>query len=348
MNWLACLFNPAFVYLRQFSLSIRKHPLNFGKLQHLHSAYMNELVSIIIPCFNAEQWVGDAIRSSLKQSWKDIEVIVIDDGSTDASLDVVRSFGASIQYEASKNLGGCAARNMGLRLARGRWIQFLDADDILDPHCIERKLDAICDDKVIICSRVELMAGYERKKLPAPWGHSFYDLQFMLRHGSPQTSAPLHQAEVLRSVGGFREGLVCAQEFDLHLRLAIQTGCVFKSIDYVGVSIRPCLGSLSRTAGRKMPLTTGAVLTSAVEELNSCDMATPMLCAAAAQHMGQLARSLWRFGARREAAQLAEFAMKTSPRWSSGNYSGSLSEFLVRAIGFKGFEYLRSFSGPYS
>lgn len=309
---------------------------------------MNELVSIIIPCFNAEQWIADSIRSALEQSWKDIEVIVIDDGSTDASAAVVKGFGKSVQYEHSKNFGGCAARNRGLRLARGRWIQFLDADDILQPHCVERKLEAFRDEKVIMCSRVEVMAGHEDKKLPAPWGHSFYDLQFMLRHGSPQTSAPLHQADMLRSVGGFREGLICAQEFDLHLRLAIERGCVFNTIDSVGVSIRPCLGSLSRTAGQKMPLTTGEVLTWAVEELRSRDMGTPRLRACAAQHMGQLARSLWRFGARREASRLAALARQTSSKWSHGNYSGSLSEFLVRAIGFKGFEYLRSFSGRYS
>ncbi len=89
------------------------------------------LVSIVIPCFNAEGTVGEAIQSALDQDYPNREVIVIDDGSTDKSVDVIRTFGDSIRWETGPNRGGNVARNRGLELARGTLIQFLDSDDIL-------------------------------------------------------------------------------------------------------------------------------------------------------------------------------------------------------------------------
>lgn len=87
-------------------------------------------VSIVIPCYNKRAYVAAAIDSALAQG--DIaEVIVIDDGSTDGSADVVAGYEGRITWEAGPNRGGAAARNCGLARAGGRWIQFLDADDIL-------------------------------------------------------------------------------------------------------------------------------------------------------------------------------------------------------------------------
>src|SRR5438105_8509460 len=91
------------------------------------------MISILIPCFNAEKWVGQAIESSLAQTWPDKEVIVIDDGSTDSSLEVIKGFGDKIKLETGPNRGGNAARNGLLKLSQGDWIQYLEADDYLRP-----------------------------------------------------------------------------------------------------------------------------------------------------------------------------------------------------------------------
>src|SRR5438270_10693715 len=99
------------------------------------------LVSILIPCYNAERWVAQAIESALAQTWPIKEVIVVDDGSTDGSLDVIRSFGDRIQWETGPNQGGNAARNRLLDLARGEWLQYLDADDYLLPEKVERQIE---------------------------------------------------------------------------------------------------------------------------------------------------------------------------------------------------------------
>src|SRR5437868_11251554 len=97
------------------------------------------LVSILIPCYNAERWVAQAIESALSQTWPEKEVIVVDDGSTDGSLDVIKRFGHLIQWETGPNRGANPTRNRLLELAEGDWLQYLDADDYLMPRKIERQ-----------------------------------------------------------------------------------------------------------------------------------------------------------------------------------------------------------------
>jgi glycosyltransferase involved in cell wall biosynthesis len=101
------------------------------------------LVSVIIPCWNAATFVGRAIESALSQSYSPVEVIVIDDGSTDGSLDVIRGFGPRVRYEVAPHAGAAAARNRGQKLARGSYWLFLDADDILLPDAADMLLDAV-------------------------------------------------------------------------------------------------------------------------------------------------------------------------------------------------------------
>jgi len=100
-------------------------------------------VSVIVPCFNAAGTVGEAIRSALDQDQDGLEIIVIDDGSTDASADVIRSFGDRIRAEFGPNRGASAARNRGTALAHGEFIQYLDADDLLVAGTLERRLAAL-------------------------------------------------------------------------------------------------------------------------------------------------------------------------------------------------------------
>src|SRR5690242_7347043 len=101
-------------------------------------------VSAVIPCYNAERWIGEAIQSCLNQTYSPIEVVVIDDGSTDHSLAVIKSFGHKIKWETGPNRGGNHARNRGFTLSVGKYVQFLDADDYLLPQKIERQLTMLC------------------------------------------------------------------------------------------------------------------------------------------------------------------------------------------------------------
>ncbi len=99
------------------------------------------LVSIIIPCYNAERWVASTIESALRQTWSDKEIIVVNDGSKDQSLSAVRQYeGRGVRVIDQANAGASAARNTGLRAARGDYVQFLDADDLLAPDKLEQQM----------------------------------------------------------------------------------------------------------------------------------------------------------------------------------------------------------------
>jgi len=98
------------------------------------------LVSIIIPCYNAERWIKEAIDSCLEQIYRPIEIIVVDDGSTDTSVTILQKFGSQIILETGSNLGGNHARNRGFALSCGEFIQFLDADDYLLPKKIAHQV----------------------------------------------------------------------------------------------------------------------------------------------------------------------------------------------------------------
>src|ERR1039458_1119717 len=95
---------------------------------------MKPLVSILIPAYNAEEWIGDTIRSSVGQTWPRKEIIVVDDGSRDRTAEVARRFASKEVAVASvKNQGAASARNHALRLCQGDYIQWLDAADLLAP-----------------------------------------------------------------------------------------------------------------------------------------------------------------------------------------------------------------------
>src|SRR5437016_13006727 len=93
---------------------------------------MSALVSVITPCKNAAPWLADAIESCLQQTWPNLEIIVVDNGSSDASMEIARRYESSVTLLECKRPGASAARNAGLEKARGDFIQFLDADDVLD------------------------------------------------------------------------------------------------------------------------------------------------------------------------------------------------------------------------
>lgn len=102
---------------------------------------MLPVVSIIIPAYNTGPYLEPTIRSALAQTWPHTEVIVVDDGSTDGSLAVARSFeGPRLRVITQKNRGSCAARNAGAQAARGDYLQFLDHDDLLAPDKVATQL----------------------------------------------------------------------------------------------------------------------------------------------------------------------------------------------------------------
>src|SRR6266850_864483 len=107
---------------------------------------MLKLVSILIPVYNAEAFVAEAIQSALDQTWPAKEIIAVDDGSTDRSAEVLKSFAPRIRTIEQENRGASAARNRALSEAQGEFIQFLDADDLLAPDKIEIQINRLSEE----------------------------------------------------------------------------------------------------------------------------------------------------------------------------------------------------------
>jgi glycosyltransferase involved in cell wall biosynthesis len=186
---------------------------------------MSLAVSILIPCYNAEQWIRQAIQSALNQTYPQKEVIVVDDGSTDNSLEIIKSFGDSILWETGENRGGNIARNRLLELSSGEWLQYLDADDYLLPNKISKQIQFLeknpDTDIIYSPSILEHHAQQEIKQeiLPIPQPHDPWIL--LARWYLPQTGSPLWRKQAIIDVGGWKIDQPCCQEHELYLRLLI-------------------------------------------------------------------------------------------------------------------------------
>jgi len=169
---------------------------------------MPALVSIGIPCHNAAQWIAAAVQSVMDQTWPDKEIIVVDDGSTDASPEMLRKFGDAIRVERVENGGANRARNLLLKAARGEWIQYLDADDYLRVEKIERQFAEAGQEADVIYSPVLLETWKNDRPMPLDEQalDSAADLYTqLLRWQLPQTGGALWRRSALEAIGGWDE-----------------------------------------------------------------------------------------------------------------------------------------------
>jgi glycosyltransferase involved in cell wall biosynthesis len=124
---------------------------------------MKQLVSILIPAYNAEAWIADTIKSALGQTWPRKEIIVVDDGSTDQTFAVARQFASKdVAVVTHKNQGAAATRNSAFSLSQGDYIQWLDADDLLSPDKVAKQME--------IAEEI----GDPRMLLSSEWGYFAY------------------------------------------------------------------------------------------------------------------------------------------------------------------------------
>jgi glycosyltransferase involved in cell wall biosynthesis len=183
---------------------------------------MSPLVSVLIPCHNNEAFVGEAIESALGQTYPNIEVIVVDDGSTDKSLNVIKSYGEQIKWKSTPNRGACAARNTAFGLSQGEFIQFLDADDLIAADKIEKQIPYLIQGaaEIVLCYGLIFGDGkpLRKKKRPFLDPNGVDPFVFSCNQGF-STHGPLHKRQNLEKVGGFNESVKRGQENDLHLRL---------------------------------------------------------------------------------------------------------------------------------
>lgn len=179
----------------------------------------SDIISIIIPAYNAESFISEAITSCKNQTYKNVEIIVVDDGSTDRTTDIVRKFN-DVKLITQCNQGAGAARNNGLMASTGYFIKFLDADDTLCPDALEEQYTMskkLLDLEIIYGDYSEIKFG--KKSIFKNYKVKYGTIEELARNDI-LISAPLHKKKYLLDIGGFDVRIKRGQEWNLHVRLA--------------------------------------------------------------------------------------------------------------------------------
>jgi glycosyltransferase involved in cell wall biosynthesis len=186
-------------------------------------------VSVIIPVFDAAPYVGEAIESVLSQEGPSIEVIVVDDGSTDGSAGVIASYGRRIRAARQERAGTGAARNRGLALARGRLLAFLDADDRYPPRSVATRVEALERDPGL-----DTAAGHVREFVSPDTDAETRRLLRPTRSPTPGrvSSALLLRREALDRMGPFSEAFTIGVDLDFAVR-ALEAGLTLAMLPQV-------------------------------------------------------------------------------------------------------------------
>lgn len=208
---------------------------------------MDQFFSVIIPSYNSELYVGDAIESALCQAGVTFEVIVVNDGSTDGTRDVLASFGQNIKIVDQANMGISGARNSGAMTAQGNYLAFLDADDIWLPGKLSAQSRKIKEGYQVVYTnrfnfgQISDLPEIQSDVVKMKGGDIWEDLLF----GNMITaSSSIISTELYKSLGGFRNELRSCEDWDLWLRCSEKCPIGYCSEPLLKYRIHP--GSLSR------------------------------------------------------------------------------------------------------
>jgi glycosyltransferase involved in cell wall biosynthesis len=205
------------------------------------------LVSVVIPAYNAGRYVEEAVDSVLAQTYPAVEILVVDDGSTDDTRERLDPYGDKIRYIRQDNAGPSAARNNGIRAARGRYVAFLDADDLFHPRRIELQVPVAEADPAVGLVASGQVEGDEVRWEPIPTDPIPVDhvrLEDLVLRSRFGTCGVLVRAECFAAVGVFDESLGSAEDLDMWMRIAGQYRVVRLRAPLWWY--RPTPGSLSR------------------------------------------------------------------------------------------------------
>lgn len=200
------------------------------------------LVSVIIPAYNAQAFLSEAIESVREQNYNPLEIIVVDDGSTDRTAEIIACMGDSIRYSYQHNSGPAAARNKGLAMARGEIIAFLDSDDLWPPDKLHTQITWLVNNPKIdvVMGRVQYIGLFTARESKIPFESSNKTLV------NTYLGCCVFRREVIDKIGAFDETLRYSEDHDWFLR-AREQGIYITIIDKVTLYYRLHEQNMTRT-----------------------------------------------------------------------------------------------------
>jgi glycosyltransferase involved in cell wall biosynthesis len=303
-------------------------------------------ISVLIPCHNAVRTVAGAIESVLAQTQPPTEVLVVDDGSSDGSLEVIKRFGESVEWRQQSNQGGGRTRNRLLDMCSTEWVQYLDADDYLLPDKLaEHTLSLSSDPEVDVLygpSIFEDHAGDRVVRYESPIPEPRDPWLLLARWRLPQTGSPLWRRSALLDVGAWKEDQSVCQEHELYLRL-LKAGKRFGYYPRAGSVYRRFPDSTVSTSDSSRTFRARLEITQELERYaEAAGLMTPELSGAVQLSRLEIARVMWPEDPR-FAEALAREAKRRRPRFKPrGDAFPLLYRMAYRGLGFRAAETLAS------
>jgi glycosyltransferase involved in cell wall biosynthesis len=194
---------------------------------------MKPLVSILIPAYNAGQWLSDTVASALAQTWERKEIVIVDDGSKDQTLAIARQFESeTVRVYTHKNQGAAATRNQAFSLSKGDYIQWLDADDLLSPGKVALQMEALekCGSKRILASSAwgQFLYRYHRTRfIPSALWNDLSPVEWLLckmgKNLHMQTATWLVSRELTEAAGPWNTKLLGDDDGEYFCRVLMQS-----------------------------------------------------------------------------------------------------------------------------
>jgi glycosyltransferase involved in cell wall biosynthesis len=191
------------------------------------------LVSIIIPCWNRQDYIEDAIDSALRQTYSNVEIVVVDDGSTDRTVEVVRQYGADVKLVQQPNRGVSSARNTGIRNSSGQYIIFLDSDDWLSDNIVDLHMRAVgrWPEAEVYGADTAFTDSDDRLVVtPANWPEApGSPLDMLLLRPPLYLPSQMYRRRALERIGGFDETMRSHEDSDCLIRVVLTGGTIVRS-----------------------------------------------------------------------------------------------------------------------
>ena len=215
------------------------------------------LVSILMPLFNSEKFLLETLMSCINQIYANVEIIIVDDGSTDESLTIAQNYAANYEYikvYQQKNSGACRARNLAFEKCHGDYVMYLDADDVLSPNYVSKHLSLLAHlgcESVSFCPWDRFYSNLEEAKFPSLNIYKHYDDAFQLlldmwNDGSMlQTSCYMVPRQLVEKSGGWDETVLKNQDGEFFSRILMlakkayfvpEAKVYYRTGDYLSVS----------------------------------------------------------------------------------------------------------------